>query len=180
MHEFTLVIIILKLFLCQNRSKSFVIDLECNHDITLISISPDGTCFLCFDDHGLVMLVSLITNKLILKHNFMQPINACAFSPCCSFVALAKNNIIQIFEAPGLKRVFNPFVALRNCVVGQSEISSLAWHKSSKAMLATNADSIATVIGLKGRKGVVMTSLNGHSAAMTNAFFTNDNFDVIN
>ncbi|MEN2499837.1 MAG: U3 snoRNP protein, partial [Marteilia pararefringens] len=159
--------------------KSFIIDVGSLFPISHMCISPNGNILICFDSSGVLYVVNLISNKIVLSHNFMQPIQCAAFSNSGQFFAVARHNILQFFTAPTTTHAFNPFVPLQNFIAGRECIRTITWHSTDKVLAIGSDDNSIRIVNYSDEKAKLVANLSGNNGEIADIIFTDDNFDCI-
>ena len=95
-----------------HRSETLPLEVRCN--LTRLALSPNGITLLAADEEGRIHLISLISRTILHTLCTHRPILHMAFSPDGKYFAVAKENSVFVYLAPGPKtKEFQPFVLER-------------------------------------------------------------------
>ena len=98
--------------LASHKSSTFAFEFRA--DISCLALAPNGITLLAADLDGQIHLISLISRTVLHTLKTHRNISALAFSPDGALFAVAKENHVFVYAAPGPKtREYQPFVLER-------------------------------------------------------------------
>ena len=84
------------------HSKCHSVDNLSDHTLTCFDVSPNNCITVVVNENGSATLVSNQSELSIRSFDFRSPVSAVSFSPDGSKIAVAKNDVILVYHAPGM------------------------------------------------------------------------------
>ncbi|XP_034301423.2 periodic tryptophan protein 2 homolog [Magallana gigas] len=160
------------------NNHSETLPIESNTNITCIALSPDGVTLILVNEEGDALLCSLLSRTVIHTYKFHRPINCIQFSPDGKKFAATRDNMVQVFHAPGKTKEFNPFVLYRTFYGAYDETVCIDWTTDSRAFCVGSKDMTTRVYGTEPYNNLIVNSIGGHNGAVVGAFFEKDSLNV--
>ena len=140
-------------------------------DIRVLSLSPDGVILVTVDVDGRC-LVSNLAQRIVLHHfNFKAIVRDLQFSPDGNYIAAAVGNRMQVWNAPGRRREFAPFVLHRSYAAHHDDIRSVSWSEDSRYIGTASKDMTARIFSLNPEEGFTPITLAGHRDEVLAMYF---------
>ncbi|XP_064636474.1 periodic tryptophan protein 2 homolog [Lineus longissimus] len=158
-------------------NKSETLSAESSYNITAVGLSPDGSILIAVNEEGEALLCSLISKTVLHSYHFHGRVSAVSFSPDAKKFAVAKDNEILVFHAPGKTKEFNPFLPYKKFYGAYDETVSIDWTTDSQAFVVGSKDMNSRVYGSQRFENLIVYSVGGHSQAMVGAFFEENSLD---
>ncbi|XP_055921659.1 periodic tryptophan protein 2 homolog [Eupeodes corollae] len=160
-----------------NNTKT--LSLESTFNYTSIALSPNGSQLIAINEKGEAQLISLLSCAVIHRHKFQNKVRHVKFSPDSLHFAVAKENIVFIFKAPGeLTGEYNPFVLERHYLAAYDDITWLDWSSDSRFLAVGCRDNSTKIIAVKKLQNFRTFILGGHSEPIVGCFFEKGCLDV--
>ena len=167
-------------------NKSCTLPFSHRRNIAHLALNPRGNLLLSIDEDGRAILSSY-RRRLALHHfSFKAPVSALAFSPSGHHFAVGIGRLIEVWHTPstpdtntedGLE--FAPFIRYRVYAGHHDIVQSLEWSSDSRFFLSSSKDLTARIWSLDPEDGFVPTTLSGHRECVLNAWFSNNQEEVI-
>ena len=77
------------------------VDAVSNHTLTHFDVSPNGLITVAVNEDGLASVISNLSGTLIRDFDFRAPVNVVKYSPDGTKIAVAKNDVVLVYHAPG-------------------------------------------------------------------------------
>ncbi|XP_065369426.1 periodic tryptophan protein 2 homolog [Calliphora vicina] len=157
------------------NNKACTLSLESRYNYQSLALSPDGSLLLAVNDHGQAQLISMVSCTVIHQHKFQHVVQCVAFSPNGAHFAVAMQNLVFIFKAPGeITGEYNPFVLERHYLGGFDDVTCLDWSSDSRFLIIGCRDNSSKVIAINYMKNFRTYILGGHTDSMVACFFENN------
>ncbi|KNC28885.1 hypothetical protein FF38_07379 [Lucilia cuprina] len=157
------------------NNKASTLSLESLYNYQSLALSPDGSLLLAVNERGQAQLISMVSCTVIHQHKFQHAVKCVAFSPNGAHFAVAMQNLIFIFKAPGeITGEYNPFVLERHYLGGYDDVTCLDWSSDSRFLIVGCRDNSSKVIAIKHMNKFRTFILGGHTDAMVACFFENN------
>ncbi|EDW01423.1 periodic tryptophan protein 2 homolog [Drosophila grimshawi] len=161
------------------NNKSRTLSLESRYNYTNIDLSPDGSLMIAVNEQGDAHLISMVSCTVIHRHKFQTGVQCIKFSPDGSYFAVARENLVLVFSAPGeITGEYNPFVLKRSFLGGYDEITWMDWSTDSKFLAIGCRDSSTKVCGMRRTRNFRTYNLSGHTDAIVSCFFEANSLDL--
>lgn len=146
--------------------------LESRYNYTNIALSPDGSLLIAVNEKGEAQLISMMSCTVIHRHKFQTGVQCICFSPNGAFFAVAVQNVVLIFCAPGeITGEYNPFVLRRRFLGGFDDVTWLDWSSDSRLLAIGCRDSSTKIVAINYTKNFRTYNLSGHTDAIVACFF---------
>lgn len=153
--------------------------LESRYNYRSLALSPDGSLLLAVNEDHEAQLISLVSCTVIHQHKFQHDVRCVVFSPNGAHFAVAMQNLVFIFKAPGeLTGEYNPFVLERHFLGGFDDVTYLDWSSDSRFLIVGCRDNSTKVIAIHFMKHFRTFVLGGHTDAIVACFFENNSLDA--
>lgn len=140
-------------------------------DIRILSLSPDGVILVTVDVDGRC-LVSNLAQRIVLHHfNFKAVVRDLQFSPDGNYIAAAVGNRMQVWNAPGRRREFAPFVLHRSYAAHHDDIRAITWSEDSRYIGTASKDMTARIFSLNPEEGFTPITLAAHRDEVIAMYF---------
>lgn len=154
------------------NNKSRTLSLESRYNYTNIALSPDGSLMIAINEKGNAELISMVSCTVIHRHKFQTGVQSVSFSPDGSYFAVARENLVLIFSAPGeITGEYSPFVLRRSFLGGYDDVTWLDWSSDSKLLAIGCRDSSTKICAVKFTRNFRTYNLSGHTDAIVSCFF---------
>ncbi|XP_016987237.1 periodic tryptophan protein 2 homolog [Drosophila rhopaloa] len=154
------------------NNKSRTLSLESRYNYTNLALSPDGSLLIAVNEKGEAQLISMMSCTVIHRHKFQTGVQCICFSPNGAFFAVAVQNIVLIFCAPGeITGEYNPFVLRRRFLGGYDDVTWLDWSSDSRLLAIGCRDSSTKICAINYTKNFRTYNLSGHTDAIVACFF---------
>lgn len=154
------------------NNKSRTLSLESRYNYTNIALSPDGSLLIAVNEKGEAQLISMMSCTVIHRHKFQTGVQCICFSPNGAFFAVAVQNVVLIFCAPGeITGEYNPFVLRRRFLGGFDDVTWLDWSSDSRLLAIGCRDSSTKIVAINYTKNFRTYNLSGHTDAIVACFF---------
>ncbi|XP_060652444.1 periodic tryptophan protein 2 homolog [Drosophila nasuta] len=161
------------------NNKSRTLSLESRYNYTNIALSPDGSLMLAINETGDAQLISMVSCTVIHRHKFQTGVQCVSFSPDGSYFAVARENLVLIFSAPGeITGEYNPFVLKRSFLGGYDDVTWLDWSSDSKLLAIGCRDSSTKICAIKHTRNFRTYNLSGHTDAIVSCFFESNSLHI--
>ncbi|KAL5012052.1 hypothetical protein ScPMuIL_010603 [Solemya velum] len=160
------------------NNKSETLPIECRKNISCIALSPNGITLILVDEEGEALLCSLISRTVLHTYHFHKPVHSIRFSPDGKKFAATRDNMVQVFHAPGKTRQFNPFALHKTFYGAYDHTVCLDWTSDSRALCVGSKDMNTRVYGAEHFTNLIVYSLGGHSDCIVGAFFETNSLDL--
>ncbi|KAF5453210.1 hypothetical protein F2P56_028127 [Juglans regia] len=130
------------------KSQTVTLPVQSSSDICRLAVSPDGVFLLTVDGNNRCLLINLHRHVVLHRISFKHPVNALAFSPCGSRIAVATGKLLQIWRSPGFKKEFFPFELIRTFADFDDKVTALNWSPDSMYILAGSKDLTARLFSV--------------------------------
>ncbi|KAH8413779.1 hypothetical protein KR222_008085, partial [Zaprionus bogoriensis] len=161
------------------NNKSRTLSLESRYNYTNIALSPDGSLLIAINEQGDAHLISMVSCTVIHRHKFQTGVNCVCFSPDGSYFAVARENLVLIFCAPGeITGEYNPFVLKRSFMGGYDDVTWLDWSTDSKLLAIGCRDSSTKLCAVNYTRNFRTYNLSGHTDAIVSCFFESNSLDL--
>ncbi|XP_050415096.1 periodic tryptophan protein 2 homolog [Patella vulgata] len=161
------------------NNKSETLPIEAKQNISHVTLSPDGYTMIAVSNDGEAMLCSLISKSILGTHNFHRPIHCVKFSPNGKKFAVTRENMVDIFHAPGRTREFNPFTIYKKFHGAYDETTCIDWTSDSSAICVGSKDMNTRVYGAEKFTNLIVFTLGGHKGAIIGSFFVTNSLNVL-
>jgi periodic tryptophan protein 2 len=152
---------------------------EGRKNVDRIAVSHDSRLLVAVDTDGRCLLINLRKGVILYRFNFKKPVLALAFSPDDKFLAVSHGNKVQLWNTPGLRRDFAPFVLHRTYGGHYGDILTISWAQDSQFFVTGAEDLSARVWSVHPHDGFKPVTLVGHRDYVVGAFFTEDNREIV-
>ncbi|KAH8400958.1 hypothetical protein KR009_002122, partial [Drosophila setifemur] len=154
------------------NNKSRTLSLESRYNYTNLALSPDGSLLIAVNEQGDAQLISMVSCTVIHRHKFQTGIQCLSFSPNGEYFAVAVQNIVLIFRAPGeITGEYNPFVLRRQFLGGYDDVTWLDWSSDSRLLAIGCRDSSTKICAINYMRNFRTFNLSGHTDAIVSCFF---------
>ncbi|KAH8280515.1 hypothetical protein KR018_009054, partial [Drosophila ironensis] len=161
------------------NNKSRTLSLESWYNYTNIALSPDGSLLLAVNEQGAAQLISMVSCTVIHRHKFRTGIQCLSFSPNGKYFAVAVQNVVLIFLAPGeITGEYNPFVLRRRFLGGYDDVTWLDWSSDSRLLAIGCRDSSTKICAVNFTTNFRTYNLSGHTDAIVSCFFEGNSLDL--
>ncbi|KAK7097896.1 periodic tryptophan protein 2 homolog [Littorina saxatilis] len=160
------------------NSKSETLPIEGHLNFTSIAVSPDGCLMILVNEEGEALLCSLVSRSVVGTYHFHNKVHCVKFSPDGKKFAVTRDTVVLVFHAPGMSRVYNPFLLYRTFTGAFDETTCIDWSSDSKVFVVGSEDKEARVFAVEPCVNLVIHSLGGHTDAVVGAFFEHNSMDV--
>ncbi|XP_044526133.1 periodic tryptophan protein 2 homolog [Gracilinanus agilis] len=160
------------------NNKSETLPLATKYNIKCVGLSPDGCFAIIIDEEGAALLVSLVCKSVLHHFHFNGSVHCVSFSPDGRRFVVAKDNIAQMYYAPGKKREFNAFVLDKTYFGPYDETTFIDWTDDSKCFVIGSKDMTTWVFGAERWDNLIYYSLGGHKDAIVACFFEAESLDL--
>lgn len=152
--------------------KSRTLSLESRYNYVCIALSPDGSLLIAVNEVGEAQLISLISCTVIHRHKLQNKPQCVVFSPDGAYFAVALDNIVLVFSAPGeLTGEYSPFLLKRRFLGGFDNITWLDWSSDSRFLAIGCRDGTTKIVGMRLMSNFRTYILAGHSDGIIASFF---------
>ncbi|XP_038616528.1 periodic tryptophan protein 2 homolog [Tachyglossus aculeatus] len=160
------------------NNKSETLPLAAKRNITCVALSPDGSLAIVIDEEGDALLISLVCKAVLHKYHWNRPVQSISFSPDSSKFVITKENVAEMYHAPGNKREFNAFTRDTTYFGPYDETTCIDWTEDSKCFAVGSKDMSTWVFGAKRWTNLIYYSLGGHKDAIVACFFEADSLNL--
>lgn len=152
-------------------STSVTLPFEHVKDIKVLCLSPDGVILVTVDVDGRC-LVSNLAQRIVLHHfNFKAIVRDLQYSPCGNYIACAVGNRMQVWNAPGRRREFAPFILHRSYAAHHDDIRAVSWSEDSRYIGTASKDMTARIFSLHPEEGFTPVTLAAHRDEVVAMYF---------
>ncbi|XP_055853806.1 periodic tryptophan protein 2 homolog [Episyrphus balteatus] len=160
-----------------NTTKTLTVESGFNY--TSIALSPNGSQLIAVNEKGQAQLISLLSCAVVHRHKFQNKVNHVQYSPDGLHFAVAKENIIFIFKAPGeLTGEYNPFVLEKHHLAAYDDITWIDWSSDSRFLAIGCRDNSTKIIAIRKLNNFRTTILGGHTEPIVGCFFDHGCLDL--
>lgn len=164
-------------FVVSNKSRTLA--LESRYNYTNIALSPDGSLLIAVNEQGDAYLISMVSCTVIHRHKFQTGVQCINFSPDGAYFAVARENLVLIFCAPGeITGEYNPFVLKRSFLGGYDDVTWLDWSSDSKLLAIGSRDSSTKICAVNYMQNFRTYNLSGHTDAIVSCFFESNSLHL--
>ncbi|XP_005178449.1 periodic tryptophan protein 2 homolog [Musca domestica] len=161
------------------NNKARTLSLASNYNYRSLALSPDGSLLLAVNENHEAQLISMVSCTVIHTHKFQHDVRCVVFSPSGAHFAVAMQNLVFIFKAPGeLTGEYNPFVLERHFLGGFDDVTYLDWSTDSRFLIVGCRDNSTKVISIYFMKHFRTFVLGGHTDSIVACFFENNSLDA--
>ncbi|RUS87693.1 hypothetical protein EGW08_004534 [Elysia chlorotica] len=160
------------------NNKSQTLPVETKVNIVCTALSPDGRLAIVVTEEGEGHLISLVSNSILGTHHFHHTVSQVKFAPDGSKFAVTRDTVVQVFNAPGKTREFNPFVLHRTYPGHVDETTSIDWTSDSRVLCTGSRDRRTRVIAVEKLKNLSVYDLGGLRDSVVGSFFDYNSLDV--
>ncbi|XP_016929425.3 periodic tryptophan protein 2 homolog [Drosophila suzukii] len=154
------------------NNKSRTLSLQSRYNYTNLALSPDGSLLIAVNEKGEAQLISMMSCTVIHRHKFQRGAQCICFSPNGAYFAVAVQNLVLVFCAPGeITGEYNPFVLRRRILGGYDDITWLDWSSDSRFLAIGCRDSSTKICAMNFTKNFRTFNLSGHTDAIVACFF---------
>ncbi|XP_022217803.2 periodic tryptophan protein 2 homolog [Drosophila obscura] len=154
------------------NNKSRTLSLESRYNYTNIALSPDGSLLIAVNEQGDAQLISMMSCTVIHRHKFQTGVQCICFSPDGKYFAVARENLVLIFCAPGeITGEYNPFVLKRSFLGGYDDVTWLDWSSDSRLLAIGCRDSSTKICAVNYTTNFRTYNLSGHTDGIVSCFF---------
>ena len=140
-------------------------------DIRVVSLSPDGVILVSVDVDGRC-LVSNLAQRVVLHHfNFKAVVRDLQFSPDGAYIAAAVGTRLQVWNAPGRRREFAPFILHRTYAAHHDDVRAVTWSEDSRYIGTASKDMTARIFSLNPEEGFTPITLAAHRDEVLAMYF---------
>uniref|UniRef100_A0A034VCB5 Periodic tryptophan protein 2-like protein n=2 Tax=Bactrocera dorsalis TaxID=27457 RepID=A0A034VCB5_BACDO len=159
--------------------KSRTLSLESRYNYVCIALSPDGSLLIAVNEVGEAQLISLISCTIIHRHKLQNKPQCVVFSPDGAYFAVAMDNIVLVFSAPGeLTGEYSPFLLKRRFLGGFDDVTWLDWSSDSRFLAVGCRDGTTKIVGMRLMTNFRTYILAGHSDGIIASFFERNSMHV--
>ncbi|XP_018785089.1 PREDICTED: periodic tryptophan protein 2 homolog [Bactrocera latifrons] len=159
--------------------KSRTLSLESRYNYVCIALSPDGSLLIAVNEVGEAQLISLISCTIIHRHKLQNKPQCVVFSPDGAYFAVAMDNIVLVFSAPGeLTGEYSPFLLKRRFLGGFDDVTWLDWSSDSRFLAVGCRDGTTKIVGMRLLTNFRTYILAGHSDGIFASFFERNSMHV--
>ncbi|XP_039956315.1 periodic tryptophan protein 2 homolog [Bactrocera tryoni] len=159
--------------------KSRTLSLESRYNYVCIALSPDGSLLIAVNELGEAQLISLISCTIIHRHKLQNKPQCVVFSPDGAYFAVAMDNIVLVFSAPGeLTGEYSPFLLKRRFLGGFDDVTWLDWSSDSRFLAVGCRDGTTKIVGMRLLTNFRTYILAGHSDGIIASFFERNSMHV--
>ncbi|XP_030559766.1 periodic tryptophan protein 2 homolog [Drosophila novamexicana] len=161
------------------NNKSRTLALESRYNYTNIALSPDGSLLIAVNEQGDAHLISMVSCTVIHRHKFQTGVQCINFSPDGAYFAVARENLVLIFCAPGeITGEYNPFVLKRSFLGGYDDVTWMDWSSDSKLLAIGSRDSSTKICAVNYMQNFRTYNLSGHTDAIVSCFFESNSLHL--
>jgi periodic tryptophan protein 2 len=153
---------------------STTLPIENRKNIRQLALSHDSRLLISVDEDGHALLINLRRRVVLHRFNFKKRVRAIEFSPDDRYVAVSHGKQVKVWNTPGLRREFSPFVLHRTFTGHYDDVISIKWSPDSQYFITGSRDMSARIYTLHPLKGWIVTSLAAHRERVVGAFFSPD------
>ena len=137
----------------------------------MVSLSPDGVILVSVDVDGRC-LVSNLAQRVVLHHfNFKAVVRDLQFSPDGAYIAAAVGTRLQVWNAPGRRREFAPFILHRTYAAHHDDVRAVTWSEDSRYIGTASKDMTARIFSLNPEEGFTPITLAAHRDEVLAMYF---------
>lgn len=160
------------------NNKSQTLPIETRVNIVCTALSPDGQLAIVVTEEGEGHLISLISNSILGTHHFHHTVSQVKFAPDGRKFAVTRDTVVQVFNAPGKTREFNPFVLYRTYPGHVDDTTCIDWTSDSRVLCTGSKDRRTRVLAVHKMKNLSTYDLGGLRDSVVGAFFDYNSLDV--
>ncbi|KAG4068090.1 hypothetical protein HA402_001515 [Bradysia odoriphaga] len=160
-------------------NKATTLALESKFNYTSIDISPNGCLLVAVNEKGAAQMISLVSNTVVHTYKFSSAARCVKFSPDGAFFAIAKENMVFVFQTPGeITGEYNSFVLRRYFFGAHDDIVWIDWSCNSKVLIVGSRDNSIKVYSIELYENFRPYLLGGHTDSIVGCFFEANSLDV--
>lgn len=165
------------------NSKSQALDVQVEHNVSHMSVSPNGSLLLLATQNTQIYLISLISATILQRKDFKQigdKINDLQFSPDGKYYAVCGSDRVLVYLTPGfaIKGVGRHFAGFKIHKIIKSsfdDTTCLGWSRDSKLLIVGSKDFVIKIFPIdRDLKNIGQAvTLSGHTDTIVSTYFAN-------
>ncbi|XP_073988870.1 periodic tryptophan protein 2 homolog [Rhodnius prolixus] len=162
------------------NNKSQTLPVESRYNFNTIALSPNGSILIAVNEVGEALLISMISNSVIHRYLFKQPVQCLKFSPDGRYFAACRGQRTDVFSAPGKWcGMFNPFILEKVFIGHYDDTSCIDWTSDSRILAIGSKDTTVRIYGMPRMINFRVCTLGAHADNVVGTFFEENSIDLI-
>ncbi len=151
---------------------STTLPVESRSNFTVTALSPNGITLLAANEEGEIHLISLISRSVLHTLRTNRPIAAVRFSPDARHFAVARENNVYVYRAPGPHtREYSPFALVRVLKGARDDTTCIQWSDCSRIVAVGSRDTSTRLYAFERLENFTAYTLGGHTEPVVGVFF---------
>mmetsp|Transcript_31292 Transcript_31292/g.50530 ORF Transcript_31292/g.50530 Transcript_31292/m.50530 type:complete len:872 (+) Transcript_31292:144-2759(+) len=151
---------------------SLTFSFENRKNISRLAISPSGHVLVTIDEDGHALVTNAVRGLVVHEFHFKEHVRDAKFSPDGRYLAITHGRRVQVWNAPGTRREFSPFVLHCEFLGHYDDVMCLDWSPDSQFVVSGSRDHTARVYSISTIAGFEPRILSGHRDCIISCFFS--------
>lgn len=161
------------------NNRSYTLPIEAKFNYKALALSPNGVILLASVYRGEVHVINLNFRRVLYKKHFNRTVRSIKFSPDGKHFAVAKEDTVYVYLAPGVdRRIFNPFVLERVYHGAYDLATCLDWSHDSKLLAYGSRDMTTRVCSFVKMKNLTECRIGGAREGVSGVYFDDKTYNL--